>query len=132
MSLLLMVAAACGPFQAGIERDAPVQTPVLVLPERVSFATGSASATVTPDLSPGVPQAYVLKVAAGQHLLINSDHDLQLQVIGPDGRWQAAAAVETRQWDYTVRQAGDQTLVFNGAGHVSITIYVPPLATPVK
>ncbi len=184
--LLLLVAAACGPLQVGIESAAPAgrsgatdslpatpspdraaatiaaletanaglasqvatltaaqapsqppptqptsappRTPVLSV--RITFPPGSASATVSPDLAPGVLQVYVLKVLAGQHLLINADHDLQLEITGPDGRPLAPLAAKPQQWDYAVTKTGDQTLAFSGAGHVTITIYVPPLATP--
>ena len=186
--LLLLLAAACGPLQVGIEsatpagrpgatgsppatpspergaptiaaletanaglanqvatltaaqaRSQPQPTPLTpapppapVLPLRITFPPGSASATVRPDLAPGVPQVYVLKVLAGQHLLINADHDLQLQVTGPDGRLLTPVAARPQQWDYAVAQPGDQTLAFSGAGHVTITIYVPPLAVPAR
>ncbi len=99
-------------------------------PVRITFPPGSASATVSPDLLSGVPQIYILKVLGGQHLLVNADRDLQLAVTGPDGRPLAPVTAGPRQWDYAVTTTGDQALAFSGSGPVTITIYVPPLATP--
>lgn len=104
----------------------PAATVGPLIPTRITFPAGSASATVSPDLTASGPRAYVLKVLAGQHLILSADQDLDVQVSGPDGRLLAPFAIRPQQWEYVVGQTGDQTITLNGEGRPTVTIYVPP------
>ncbi len=104
---------------------APSATPAAP-PTRITFSTGSASATVTPDLSGGAARGYVLKVLAGQHLILSADRAVSVQVNGPDGRALAPVATRPQQWEYVVGQTGDHIIVLTGEGRTTLTIYVPP------
>ncbi len=93
---------------------------------RITFPPGSASITVSPNLVAGQAQSYVLKINAGQHIILTADHELQASVRGPDNRPLVPSSTAPRQWDFLVTQTGDQTIVLAGVGRATVTIYVPP------
>ncbi len=107
--------------------EAPPPTPEPI--RRIRFAPGATSASFTVELAPGVPQQYVLKAMAGQRMTISAAGALPLAVslISPAGEVLPMLSPGPGQWQSTLPETGDYTIVLLGQGRVQITVRIPPL-----
>jgi hypothetical protein len=95
---------------------------------RITIAPGAVSSTVTADLTSQVAQAYVVRASAGQRMILNASGDLSLQVYDPQGNRLTGVMVQPGPWPVTLPQDGDYSIALMGAGPVSLTVSIPPLA----
>lgn len=97
--------------------------------ERIHFVSGSTNATFSTDLMSGIAKGFILKILAGQQMLIRVNSDVQLVVLDPDSQKLAPASTHAGNRTFTITQTGDHTLILSGTGHITISIEIPPLLT---
>ncbi len=120
----ITVSPAAPPLPAG----APSSISLPATRQPIPSASGSMASTVTADLTPQVPQAYVVRGAAGQQMVLNASGDLSLQVYDAQGKRLTGVMVQPGPWLVTFPQDGDYTIALMGGGPVSLTVSLPPLA----
>jgi hypothetical protein len=107
-----------------------VATATLVLPatrERITFAPGTTVYTLTVDLTPGAPKAYVLTILAQQHMDITANGDVTIVVLDRQNKPIVPTSAQPGQWGGVMPQTGDYTIVLQGNGAFDISISIPPL-----
>ncbi len=120
----ITIAPATPPLPAGV----PGSISLPSARQRIAIASGAMSLTVTADLTPQVPHAYVMSALAGQRMILTANGDLSLQVYDPQGNRLTGVMVQPGPWPVTLPQDGDYSIVLMGGGPVSLTISTPPLA----
>jgi hypothetical protein len=96
---------------------------------RIHFVPGTSAYAFTTNLAPGVVQGYVLGISAGQTIFITKSGNASVQVLDPGGNVVGAPTTQVGPWGVGATQSGDYTLVLNGQGYVTVSIYVPPVGT---
>lgn len=104
-----------------------VVLPVPVSLQRITFAPGGTSASFTATLVQNAPQGFVLRVMAAQHVIVSATGNPTLTVLDPDDNLLTPVTASPGNWEIAIPRTGDYTLVFQGAGSVSITVTIPPL-----
>lgn len=94
--------------------------------ERIMFAPGTDSTTITARLWTSIPQSYILGISRGQTLYISTSPAAKFQVIDPLGN-EVVGTVTSTAWVYNILQDGDYTVSFFGTGPTKITFWIPPL-----
>jgi hypothetical protein len=120
------VAASAGPQPLGRPAVAPNAPPA---PQRIDFAPGATSATVTADLAQGVSLAYVLDVAVGQRMFVAVEGDATPTLLGPQGSALLPLSSTPGLWQFDLPEVGDYTILLVGQGPATLTVTVPPLST---
>jgi hypothetical protein len=98
-------------------------------PQRIDFAPGTTSATVTADLVQGVSLAYVLHVAVGQRMFVAVEGDATPALLGPQGSALSSLSSTPGVWQFDLPEVGDYTVLLLGQGPATLTMTVPPLST---
>jgi len=98
-------------------------------PQRIDFAPGATSATVTADLAQGVSLAYVLYVAVGQRMFVAVEGDAAPMLLGPQGNSLPPLSSTPGLWQFDLPEVGDYTILLMGQGPATLTVTVPPLST---
>lgn len=96
-------------------------------PERIRFAAGATSASVSTNLSSGTTKRYILGVQAGQRLIISTTGNPTVVVTEPGGSELTPAATGPNYREYSIERTGDYTIALRGSGAVTLTITIPPL-----
>jgi hypothetical protein len=99
---------------------APTAVPV---PQRVRFAKGATSGTLTARVSEGRPAAFVLYVLIGQTMTVKVSNGANILVLDTRGQvlTSAGGALAIK-----IATSGDHTLVISGSGDVTLDISIPP------
>lgn len=103
---------------------------------RVQFATGSTSAQVQGKVSAGAVDRYVLKVLAGQTMIIKSTFDvpLRIQVAGENGEVYKMFGSGSADWTGQLRTTQDYYIEVaaesGGIATYTLNIVIPPLNPP--
>ena len=98
-------------------------------PERVDFAPGATSASVTAALVPGASLVYVLHVAVGQRMFVAVEGDAIPTLLGPQGSALLPLSSTPGLWQFDLPEVGDYTILLVGQGPATLTVTVPPLST---
>jgi hypothetical protein len=126
---LVLLGAGTGWISINIPPFAGVPAPPPPAAQRISFAPGADSITVTPNLMPGTGQAFILGIARGQMLHVFASEGTTFEVYDPQGNriaystWWGGSA-------FDITQDGDYTVTFHGQGQANIRFYIPPLPNP--
>ena len=125
---------AWGPVAAASAGAEPVDRTAVTpnappAPERIDFAPGATSATVTADLVQGVSLAYVLHVAVGQRMFVAVEGDATPTLLGPQGSALPPLSSTPGLWQFGLPEVGDYTILLLGQGPATLTVTVPPLST---
>jgi photosystem II stability/assembly factor-like uncharacterized protein len=111
----------------------PAQTPAPVpLPatlQRINFAPGATSATVTANLTQGIPQGYILRAQAGQQMAIAASGNATLALLGPEDSALPPASFTPGHWEFALTQTGDYIIALLGQGQVMLTVSISPLSS---
>jgi len=119
-------AAAAGTEPLGRAVAAPNAPPA---PQRIDFAPGATSATVTTDLAQGVSLAYVLYVAVGQRMFVAVEGDATPTLLSPQGSPLPPLSSTPGLWQFNLPEVGDYTILLLGRGPATLTVTIPPLST---
>lgn len=111
----------------------PAQTPAPVpLPatlQRINFAPGATSATVTANLTRGIPQGYILRAQAGQQMAIAASGNATLALLDPEDNPMPPASFTPGHWEFALPQTGDYIIALLGRGQVTLTVSISPLSS---
>jgi hypothetical protein len=114
-------------------RDGTFWVQIVVGPganERINMPAGASSATVQTKLTNGVPRGYVLRVQAGQHILVQTANPVTLTIVDPKGTpLPVTKTADQLAWDATATTSGDHLLVLRGNGSNILNVTVPPATT---
>jgi hypothetical protein len=106
--------------------QAPAPLPLPVTRTRINFAPGTSTYTLTTYLAGGVPQGYVLRVAAGQTMYITKTGDASVEVLDPQDIVLIGPSTPAGPWGFQTTKTGDYTIVLSGHAFVVLTIHIPP------
>ncbi len=106
--------------------QAPTDVPPPVTRTRINFPPGTSAYTLTTNLTQGVSQGYVLRVAARQMMFITKSGNASVEVLDPQDSVLIGASTAPGPWGFEITGAGDYTVVLYGQGGVTLTFYVPP------
>jgi hypothetical protein len=107
--------------------QAPTNLPLPVTRTRINFVPGTSAYTLTEELTQGVSQGYVLRLAAQQVLYMTQNGNASIQVLDPRDNVLVGTTTQAGPWGVGIPQTGDYTVVIYGQGSVTLTFYVPPL-----
>jgi photosystem II stability/assembly factor-like uncharacterized protein len=111
----------------------PAQTPAPVpLPatlQRINFAPGATSATVSANLARGIPQGYILGAQAGQQMDIVASGNATLALLDPEDNSLPPASFTPGHWEFALPQTGDYIIALLGQGQVTLTVSISPLSS---
>jgi hypothetical protein len=105
------------------------QTPV-PLPfyrQRIRFAPGSTGYYLSQDLAQGQPAAFTLGISAGQQLNVWTKVNVTVALLDLQDDALLPVIPSPAQYQFSIPQTGDYTLVLLGSGTVSVFINIPPL-----
>ena len=130
-SVVVLVGALTLPAWGGLQ---PVGRPAAApnappAPQRIDFAPGATSATVTADLAQGVSLAYVLGVAVGQRMFVAVEGDATPTLLSPQNSPLPPLSSTPGLWQFDLPAVGDYTILLLGQGPATLTVTVPPLST---
>ncbi len=120
----ITVSPGVAPLPAGV----PASISLPATRQRIIIAPGSASSTVTAELTSQAPQAYVVRGAVGQQMILNASGDVSLQVYDAQGNRLTGVMVQPGPWPVTLPEDGDYTIALMGGGPARLTVSLPPLA----
>ncbi|MFN8418943.1 MAG: hypothetical protein U0528_06830 [Anaerolineae bacterium] len=101
-------------------------------PERITFAAGGTSATITGQVSGTVRKSYVLGAFAGQSMTVNVTNAF-MTVVSPVGDPMARAQNNAQSLTQTLNDSGDYSIEISvppATGTVNYTLYVSIVGTP--
>lgn len=104
-----------------------------VLPDsvtRINFVPGTSSYTFTTNLTLGSPQAYVLGVSSRQIIYVTMSGNAGIELLDPLNNILQASTSQPGPWGVAAPMAGDYTLVLDGQGTITVSIYIPPAWMP--
>jgi hypothetical protein len=113
-----------------IGEGAPWPAPVPDHATRISFDRGATSSTFSARLQAGVPARYLLRLSAGQQMYVTVDGNATASLLDPYGGAVKPVTGGSRRWQFHLSWTGDYKLVLQGSGAVTVTLYVPPAASP--
>jgi hypothetical protein len=107
--------------------QAPTDVPPPASRTRINFLPGTSAYTLTTDLTQGVSQGYVLRVALGQSMFITKTGNASVEVLDPQDIVVIGPSEAAGPWGFQTTIAGDYTVVLYGQGYTTLTVYIPPL-----
>ncbi len=93
---------------------------------RLYFNFGTSAYTLSANLVAGTAQGYVLGVAGGQTVYLTKSGSAQVSVMDPGGNFIGGMTAQPGPVGVHIPQTGDYTVVLNGQGMTTVSIYIPP------
>jgi hypothetical protein len=103
-------------------------TPTPAAPQRITFASGATSASVSMQLVAGQPKVFVIRAGAGQVMTLYFDAPVNyVEVRAPGGLVLAPNYSDgSTVWQFYLPRTGDNTIVVTGSGPRWMTVEIPP------
>ena len=103
-------------------------TPTPAAPQRITFAAGATSASVSMQLVAGQPKVFVIRAGAGQVMTLYFDAPVDyVEVRAPGGLALAPSYSDGNTvWQFYLPRTGDNTIVVTGSGPRWMTVEIPP------
>lgn len=92
--------------------------------ERVQFGAGSTSATLTVQLSAGIPKGYVLRALGQRKVTVFATNKAAVVLLDSQDNRTNSQNEQPGKWEGTLPKTGDYTLVLFGQGAVTVTINI--------
>lgn len=103
----------------------PASVPLPASLTRIHFVPGTSSYTFTANLAQGVPQGFVLAVSSHQSIYVTKTGNATAEMLDTQNSILGAATSQPGPWGVTAAQSGDYTLVLDGQGSVTVSLYIP-------
>ncbi len=94
---------------------------------RINFVPGTTSFTFSANLVQGAPQSYVMTVSQGQAMYITKTGNATVQVLDSNNQPITGANGQPGPWGAKAPDTGDFTLLLNGQGPVTVSVFIPPV-----
>ncbi len=129
--------SSSGPWLGvGLDGQTPLTVKIIVkqttvpLPPnraRIVFGPGDTQTHFNTALTASEPQGYILKVQAGQKMIITASGGVSIGLLDPNDQEIMLTTIQPRTWTANLNTSGDYTVVLYGNGPTSLVIEVPPL-----
>lgn len=97
---------------------------------RISFALGTTGLSFGQDLAQGSPAGYLLGISAQQQLTVTTRGNMTAALLDDHGDALLPSILAAGQWQFSIPQTGDYTLVLLGSGPEFLSINIPPVSAP--
>jgi photosystem II stability/assembly factor-like uncharacterized protein len=94
-------------------------------PQRIRFAPGGTSVSVSTQMQRDKAQAYVLRARAGQTMLVSTQGDVTVILFDPNGALLNPVSAQLGEWHFNLPQNGDYDLILLGQKTVSMKVRIP-------
>jgi photosystem II stability/assembly factor-like uncharacterized protein len=113
------------PLSGQPQPPTPLPSPL----QRINFAPGATSATVSANLTPGISQGYILGAQAGQQMAIAASGNTTLALLDPGHNPLPPTSFAPGQWEFALPETGDYSIALLGQGQVTLTVSISPLSS---